>query len=39
MGNTTQYFTKLLFSYLDEKRKLILIKYSKKLQGIADISL
>ena len=38
-GNTTEYFIKLIFSYLDEERKLVIIKYSKKFQDIADISL
>ena len=32
------YFIKLLFSYLNEKRKLILIKTCKKLQDITNIS-
>ena len=37
--NTTKYFIKLIFSYLYKKRKLNLIKYNKKLQELADISL
>ena len=33
------YFSRMLFSYLDDKIKLKLIKYNKKLQNIIDIRL
>ena len=35
----SSYFVEILFSNLDEKGKLELIKYNKKLQGIMNINL
>ena len=35
----SSYFIKLLFSFLDEKEKLDLIKYNKCLQKNIDISI
>ena len=35
----SDYFQKILLSYLDEKRKLTLIKYNKKFQSLMNRSL
>ena len=35
----SSYFVKILFSYIDEKRKLKLVKYRKSLQKIINISI
>ena len=33
------YFIKLLFSYLEEKKKLVIMKYNERLKHMIDISL
>jgi len=35
----SSYFTKIVFSYVDEKQKLKLVKYNKSLQKKIDISI
>ena len=35
----SSYFTKIIFSYIDEKRKLKLIKYNKNIKNKLDIHL
>ncbi len=35
----SSYFTKIVFSFVDEKQKLKLVKYNKRLQKNIDISI
>ena len=35
----SQFFRKIIFSHLDEKRRLILVKYNKNLQKQININL